>query len=251
MPKKTLAPAIGAGVVGLVLLVLAGRGIVGSGSVGTPGTTPTTQAAASQVAGTGSAASVGALAAAQLLTVKGRAPMTGYARGLFGDGWVDTDHNGCDTRNDILRRDLTRVIFRAGTHDCVVASGTLADPYTGTTINFVRGLTTSEAVQIDHVVALGDAWQKGAQQWTTATRVAFANDPLELLAVSGPANQQKGDADTATWLPPNKAFRCAYVARQVAVKRKYGLWVTAAEKQAMTRVLSACPTQALPTGASR
>ena len=110
----------------------------------------------------------------------------------------------------------------------------------------MRGVTTSEAVQIDHVVALGDAWQKGAQQWTSAERVAFANDPLELLAVSGPANQQKGDADTATWLPPNKAFRCAYVARQVAVKRKYRLWVTAAEEQAMIRVLSGCPAQPLP-----
>ncbi len=248
VPKKTLAPAIGVGVVGLVLLALAGRGIVEGGSAGATGMPGANPSAAS---GVGSATSGSALTTAERLTVKGRAPMTGYARSRFGDGWIDTDHNGCDTRNDILARDLTQLTHRPGTHDCIVTSGTLVDPYTGTTIHFVRGQTTSEAVQIDHVVALGDAWQKGAQQWTPDRRVAFANDPLELLAVSGPANQQKGDGDTATWLPPNTAFRCAYVARQVAVKQKYALWVTAAEKQAMIRVLSSCPGQPLPKGASR
>ena len=187
------------------------------------------------------AASGSALAAARQLPVKGRAPMTGYTRRMFGDGWVDTDHNGCDTRNDILARDLTGAAFRPGTHRCIVVSGTLVDPYTRTTIHFVRGLRTSTQVQIDHVVALGDAWQTGAQRWPTARRVAFANDPLNLLAVGGRVNQQKGDGDAATWLPPNKAFRCDYIARQVAVKRKYGLWVTAAEKAAMLRVLTACP----------
>jgi len=197
------------------------------------------------------AASGPALVVARQLTVKGRAPMTGYARSLFGDGWVDTDRNGCDTRNDILARDLTAVVYRAGTHDCVVVSGTLADPYTRTTIHFVRGVRTSNAVQIDHVVALGDAWQKGAQRWPAQERVAFANDPLNLLAVSGPVNQQKGDGDAATWLPPDKGFRCAYVARQVAVKHKYALAVTAAEKDAMIRVLSTCPAQALPAGDTR
>ena len=103
-------------------------------------------------------------------------------------------------------------------------------------------------MQIDHVVALSDSWQKGAQQWDAATREAFANDPLNLLAVDGPLNQQKGDGDTATWLPPNKAFRCAYVARQVGVKYTYGLWVTQAEQDAMVRVLSTCPTEPLPVG---
>ena len=138
-------------------------------------------------------------------------------------------------------------MLKDGTNGCVVASGTLQDPYSGETIPFVRGQGTSSAVQIDHVVALSDSWQKGAQQWDAATREAFANDPLNLLAVDGPLNQQKGDGDTATWLPPNKAFRCAYVARQVGVKHAYGLWVTQAEQDAMVRVLSTCPDEPLPT----
>ena len=187
-----------------------------------------------------------ALAAALDLTVKGRAPRTGYERDLFGEGWVDTDRNGCDTRNDILARDLTEVTYRPGPNDCVVLRGTLADPYSGRTIRFLRGNDTSNDVQIDHVVALADAWQKGAQGWSAATRVAFANDPLNLLAVSGPLNQQKGDGDAATWLPPNRTFRCPYVARQVAVKAAYGLWATPAERDAMVRILSACPNEPRP-----
>ena len=181
------------------------------------------------------------------LRVAGRAPKTGYDRLRFGQAWADTDRNGCDTRNDILRRDLTAVTLKAGTHGCLVLRGTLKDPYTARTISFVRGVSTSTAVQVDHVVALSDAWQKGAQQWSTTKRTAFANDPLNLLAVDGPTNARKGDGDAATWLPPRKAIRCAYVARQVAVKHRYGLWVTSAERDAVIRVLSTCPGQALPT----
>lgn len=175
------------------------------------------------------------------LAVKGRAPKTGYARTQFGNGWEKT--GGCDTRNTILYRDL----ISASVNDaCQVTRGTLHDPYTAKTIEFSRGASTSASVQIDHVVALGDAWQKGAQQLTLAERTQLANDPLELLAVDGPANQQKSDSDAASWLPPNKPFRCQYVARQIAVKMKYRLWVTAAEKDAMTRVLATCPGQELP-----
>jgi len=187
-----------------------------------------------------------ALATALLLQVKGRAPKTGYSRDQFGPAWQDTDGNGCDQRNDVLARDLTATTLKASS--CEVLTGTLADPYGGTTIAFVRGVETSSAVQIDHVVALSDAWQKGAQQWDAATRVKFANDLVNLLAVDGPLNVQKGDGDAATWLPPNKAYRCQYVARQVGVKYTYGLWVTAAEQNAMVSVLSTCPTQPLPTG---
>ncbi len=145
-----------------------------------------------------------ALAALATLEVKGRAPRTGYDRDQFGPAWADVDRNGCDTRNDVLARDLTDETFEPGTHDCVVLTGTLVDPYTATTVAFQRGNVTSTAVQIDHVVALSDAWQKGAQQLDTATRQRFANDPLNLLAVDGPTNQAKGDGDAATWLPPNK-----------------------------------------------
>lgn len=175
------------------------------------------------------------------LAVKGRAPKTGYARAQFGDGWASV--RGCDTRNIILRRDMTDA---AQNDKCQVVSGTLDDPYTGKIIEFTRGAGTSDDVQIDHVVALSDAWQTGAQQLTSDRREQLANDPLELLAVDGPANQQKSDGDAATWLPSNKPFRCQYVARQVAVKKKYALWVTSAEKAAIMRVLASCPGQALP-----
>jgi hypothetical protein len=180
------------------------------------------------------------------LAVKGRAPKTGYSRDEFGPSWSDVDHNGCDQRNDVLARDMTGTTFKPGTHDCVVLTGTLADPYTGTTIAFTRGAGTSEAVQIDHVVALSDAWQKGAQQLDADTRQRLGNDPLNLLAVDGPTNDRKGDGDAATWLPPNRAYRCAYVARQVAVKAKYGLWVTQAEHDAIAGVLAGCPGQPVP-----
>jgi len=188
-----------------------------------------------------------ALAALATLAVKGRAPKTGYDRALFGQAWADVDRNGCDTRNDILRRDLIADALKPGTKGCLVLSGSLHDPYTATTIAFVRGQSTSARVQIDHVVALSDAWQKGAQGWSTTRRTAYANDPLNLLAVDGLTNQRKGDGDAATWLPPSKAYRCSYSARQVAVKAKYGLWVTGAERAALAGILTSCPGQPLPT----
>ncbi|WP_240506439.1 HNH endonuclease family protein [Thermoactinospora rubra] len=174
------------------------------------------------------------------LPVKGRAPRTGFDRDEFGPAWADVDHNGCDTRNDILKRDLEEETFKKGTHDCVVLTGVLEDPYSGKTIHFRRGNETSMEVQIDHVVPLADAWQKGAQRWSEDKRKQFANDPLNLLAVDGPLNNQKSDSDAASWLPPRRAYRCEYVARQIEVKAKYELWVTAAEKAAMERVLAAC-----------
>ena len=174
------------------------------------------------------------------LAVKGRAPKTGYSRAQFGATWADVNKNGCDTRNDILKRDLTNIVYRSKTHDCVVESGTLLDPYSGTTINFVKGVTSSMEVQIDHVVALSNAWQTGAFKLTLQKRTEFANDPDNLLAVQGRLNSQKGDGDAATWLPPLKSIRCAYVTKQIIVKAKYSLWVTAPEKAAMLAVLSKC-----------
>ncbi|GGI01600.1 calcium-binding protein [Arthrobacter liuii] len=182
----------------------------------------------------------------ETLPVKGRAPKTGYERSLFGPTWADVDQNGCDTRNDILNRDLTDITYANGV-PCTVKTGVLADPYTNTVLNFVRGTATSSAVQIDHVVALSDAWQKGAQQLTTEQRTEFANDPLNLQATDGPTNQQKGDGDAATWLPPAKGFRCEYVARQVSVKARYNLWVTQAEHDAIAGILAGCPGQVAPT----
>lgn len=214
--------------------------------------TPVATPSAAAPAPSSSAGHGGTLATSVLATlaVKGRAPKTGYDReGKFGPAWEDVDGNACDTRNDVLKRDLVQVTYRDG--DCTVATGVLHDPYTGRTINFRRGPGTSSKVQIDHVVALSDAWQKGAQQWSQITRVDFANDPDNLLAVDGPTNDRKGDGDAATWLPPNKSFRCEYVARQIGVKAAYHLWVTRAEKEAMQRVLSACPGQTVVTGRVR
>lgn len=204
----------------------------------TPSTTPEPEqtTAAPTVESTPEAADGTALAMLTGLEEKGRAPKTGYDRASF--GWRDdTDRNGCDTRNDILRRDLHQITLQSGTDGCVVLRGTLASPFSGDTIAFDR---TDSTIDIDHLVALSDAWQTGAAGWDEHRKREFANDPLNLLAVESSLNRQKGDGDAATWLPPKKDYRCEYVARQISVKDKYGLWVKPAEADAMERVLGDC-----------
>lgn len=238
----------------LVLATTAACGLAGSASA-SPVPTPTV--AGGSTAGSaadpgpgpaGGSAYSGKSVTAVLagLPVKGRAPKTGYARSQFGSGWADQDGDGCSTREEILQRDLTKRTTRKSGRCAVVVTGVLADPYTGRSIAFRRGNETSTAVQIDHVVPLLDAWQKGAQKFTPAKRLQLANDPLNLLAVDGPTNESKGAGDAATWLPPSAGYRCAYVARQVEVKATYGLWVTAAEKAAIGRVLATCPARTTP-----
>ena len=202
--------------------------------------------ATSQAATFVAAAEVTASSALSTLAVKGRAPKTGYDRDLLFGDWADPDGNGCDARNDVLARDLTNKVFGTGRDKCLVLSGTLLDPYSGKKIDFTRGQGTSTLVPIDHVVAVSDAWQKGAFKWDATTRVQFYNDPLNLKATQRSLNSQKKDGDAATWLPPLKSYRCAYVAQQIAVKAKYAIWVTKAEKEAMARILTACPKQLLP-----
>lgn len=180
-----------------------------------------------------------AIDALEGLPKKGRAPKTGYSRSEFGNGWSSI--KGCTTRNIILNRDLDNVVLN---EKCQVVSGTLNDPYSGKVIEFSKD--KSADVQIDHVIALSDAWQKGAQNLTKDERIRLANDPLELLAVAGADNQQKSDADAATWLPKNKSYRCPYVARQISIKIKYSLWVTTAEYDSMKNVLKGCKDQRLP-----
>lgn len=199
---------------------------------------------------TAAAPSLSALATVALLEVGDRDLSASFSVEAFGERFADTDKNGCDTRNDALARSMSGVSFKPGTADCVVLTGVLADPYSGTDIAFERGPLSSGKVQVDHVVALTDAWQKGARTWDPARRLAFANDPLNLLVVDGSLNQTKGDGDASSWLPPNEAFRCAYVARQVAVKYTYGLRVTSTEKNAMVAVLSGCPSEQLPAGST-
>jgi len=224
--KKTLLASV-------TVALLALTTLAGCSSVGTVAGNATAPSSS-----TAPASASDALETLATLPIKGRAPKTGYDRvGKFGEAWADVDHNGCDTRDDILTRDLTNVTKR-GT--CEVLTGTLNDPYTGKSIAFVRGVHTSMAIQIDHRVPLSNAWQTGAQQLTQDQSVALANDPLNLIAVDGPTNGQKSDGDAATWLPPVKSYRCAYVTAQIQVKAKYGLWVTQAEHDAMVRWIATC-----------
>ena len=191
---------------------------------------------------TAPAATNDALTALNQLEVKGRAAKTGYSRAQF-PHWSDPDRNGCNARNDTLKRDLTNITYKVGTRDCKVVGGQLLDPFSGKSITFS---STKSNIDIDHLVALSNAWQTGAAYFDKAKRTQIANDPLNLLAVDAKLNRQKGDGDAATWLPPAKSFRCEYVAAQIAVKVKYSLWLTAPEKSAMSKVLESCPDQLLP-----
>lgn len=223
-------------------LLVAASGVVLSwlaGLIDLPGLASPAPWAQSQIGSVPEARLATAKSALVGIPVKGRAPKTGYAREQFGQAWADADRNGCDTRNDILGRDLRDPVFKAGTGNCLVLSGTLDDPYTGKAIAFERGERSGD-VQIDHVVPLSDAWQKGAQQWAPQKRLEFANDPANLRAADGPANQEKGDGDLATWLPPNRGFRCEYAVTVVEVKAAYGLWMTQAEHDKAGELLGAC-----------
>lgn len=172
------------------------------------------------------------------LEVKGRAPKTGYKREEFYNGWPTVE--GCNLRQRIIKREFGDSAVLDG---CNVISGEYDEPYTGEHKVFTSRDEISHGIQIDHVVALSDAWQKGAQYMEYEVRHNMATDPLNLLAVDSSANGKKSDGDAATWLPSNKKFRCQYVARQVSVKYKYSLWVTQAEKDAILRILENCPNE--------
>lgn len=193
-----------------------------------------------------------ALAAAKLLVAKGRAPKTGYSRSEFGTSWKDVDGNGCSTRNDVLARDFSN---ETTTDGCKVSSGDFRDPYSGESfhVSCRVGPGCVSSFDVDHAVPLSDAWQKGAQYWAKSKREAIANDPLNLVVTTAHLNRQKGDSDAATWLPPLRTYWCKYVARQVAVKKKYGVWVTPAEKSKIIAILSkpSCANTKLPTAQTR
>jgi hypothetical protein len=188
------------------------------------------------------AASDDAITVLSTIEIKGRAPKTGFSRAQF-PHWADLDRNGCDSRNEILKRDLTQIVFKVGTRDCKVIAGVLLDPFSGKQIVFSTG---KSIIDIDHVVALSNAWQSGAVYFDKVKRTQIANDPLNLIATDAKLNRQKGDGDAATWLPLNKPYRCEYVARQIAVKAKYSLWVTPPEQVAMLAILNNCPGQKIP-----
>lgn len=237
------------GAVAAIIVLLGGRGPAAS-------VPPEPSSAASSPSSTSAASGTSPiLSQLDALPVKGRAPMTGYDRDLYGQRWSDAPagvsggRNGCDQRNDVLRRDLDDLAIKPGTRGCVALTGTLTDPYSGDHLEFVRGPSTSEEVPVDHVVSLGNAWQTGAQMLTPQQREALANDPLNLQATRRDLNGQKSDADAATWLPPAAGYRCTYVARQIAVKARYNLWVTPPEHAALARVLSSCADAQLDTSA--
>ncbi len=170
-----------------------------------------------------------------------------YRRDAFGDSWTDDNpapggHNGCDTRNDILDRDLVEKSY-VSIKRCpdAVATGLLHDPYTNADVAFTRGEQTGAAVQIDHIVPLALAWDLGARNWTDDMRLRFANDPANLLAVAGGANQDKGDGEPAVWMPPNTAFRCQYAMQFIAVVRGYALPVDAPSAVALREATNTCP----------
>lgn len=158
--------------------------------------------------------------------------------GSFGEGWTDPDGNGCDARNDALHSAMDNV--RVNRDRCRVESGELADPYSGQRVTFRKGPDTSDRVQIDHVVALYNAWRTGAQDLSARERIALSNDPLNLQPTLDWVNDAKASSDASQWLPPNEAYRCTYVERQIAVKSKYHLWVTEGEHRAMLDVLATC-----------
>ncbi len=224
----------------VALAVCLGLGFVAAGCGAADNVGAQANAGAGGGAGGRGQATVARTAITTLQSIPVRAATTSpqYRRDEFGTAWQDVDGNGCDTRNDILHRDLTLVNVNKN-DSCIVLTGELKDPYTNRVLRFNRARAAS-AIQIDHVVALSDAWRTGAASWSPEKRVEFANDPENLLAVDGPTNQAKGDDDASEWLPPNQSFQCPYVARQIGVKARYGLWVETAERDAMRRVLAKC-----------
>jgi len=186
-----------------------------------------------------------AAAALAQLPVAPKTGLAGYDRDcdhgagcVFGPAWADVDGNGCDQRNDVLHRDLTKIEVREGTHECVVVAGLLHDPYSGATVRFDKA--SAAEVPIDHVVPLAAAWVQGASRWTTARRTAFANDPANLMATTREQNSAKGDSTAEEWVPPDPAYGCSYATVVVTVKQEYGLSVTAAESGALRSLLATC-----------
>lgn len=233
------AVVLAAIIVLVVLLNITPRTTNGDTSVPVISPTPTSAAMLSVTPSPAATVATSALSALNKLTVS-NAFVAHYVRANFGKGWKDPDRNGCDARNDVLARDLTAVTFKPGTHDCVVLTGTLADPYTGQTLAFVRGHITSMTVQIDHIVPLGWAWQHGAATWTADQRLVFANDPSNLLAVSGPANESKSDKGPGEWMPANTAYRCTYIQKFEASLVKYKFSIAQDDLATIRGYLATC-----------
>lgn len=163
-----------------------------------------------------------------------------YNRAYFGKPWEDVDKNKCDTRNDILKRDLTQITYKYSNNNCIVKTGILKDPYSNETINFTQGYNTSLEVQIDHVIPLAQSWREGAYKWSDEKRVEFANDPDNLLAVKGSLNSSKSDKEITSWQPPYKNYLCTYVEKQIKIKIKYNLETDKKEFATFKNIIKTC-----------
>lgn len=238
----------GAIALGILLVLAANSGLGGCGALASPAPTHTTKPPLSDPIGgialTPPLTTAEANAELTKLRVAGRGPLTGYNRDEFGPAWSDdvavpSGHNGCDTRNDMLRSRLRHVSLKPGTHNCVVQTGVLTDPYTGHTITFNRSKNAT-AIQIDHIVPLAEAWRSGASAWTSDRRRDLANDPTELTPVDGKANEAKGDSGPDSWRPANRGAWCWYATAYISVKSRYHLSVQASEKSALLAMLKYC-----------
>ena len=237
---RTIGTATGAGIAALaVLLLIPTLTAGGNTEPAQPAAPAVTTPAIAPAPSTPSPSTPAAALLAEIPTA-GPAPAAEYDRDLFGQRWADVDRNGCDTRNDTLARDLVDVTFKPGTHDCVVLTGTLLDPYTGETVTFTRVSEGYQPVQIDHRIPLAVAWSTGAANWTDEKRRQFANDPANLQATT--ANQTKGDSAPAEWLPAGAAAACEYSTRYIEVAYAYELAIADADRTALASALSCCAT---------
>ncbi|WP_326593835.1 HNH endonuclease family protein [Streptomyces sp. NBC_01294] len=165
------------------------------------------------------------------VTPKAEGSTSGYNRDLF-PHW-STVSGSCNTRETVLKRDGVNVGQDSA---CAAVSGSWYSEYDGAT------WTAASDLDIDHVVALAEAWRSGASSWTTTKRQQFANDLTrpQLIAVTDNVNQAKGDLDPGKWLPPRTAYRCAYARMWVHVKQHWGLSMDSGEKTALVNILNGC-----------
>jgi hypothetical protein len=245
IPKpKLIFGIVAAGIVNLLIFTSVVVGVTNSDPAGdpTPGGAPprlsTTTPTPTPTTSVSGAPKGTVLYALHRLKVRDAAStVDGYERDKFGQKWADIDRNGCDQRNDVLRRDMVNLHTVPGTRGCFLAKGTLSlldDSYAATRVKYKRG---NDKVEIDHVVSLADAWGSGAHDWDVDQREEFANDFMNLEVIDSGTDTVKSDLAANDWLPDDDDDQCALVVRQISIKKRYKLSVTPAELQAMDSVL--------------
>jgi len=167
------------------------------------------------------------------LAVAAEGSDSGYDRALFQpQAWADLDGDGCDTRAEVLIRDSRSLAeVQPG---CSVARGDWLSIYDG------YSTPDPGELDIDHVVALAEAWRSGADGWPNERRLAFAQDEDNLIAVTAATNRSKSDRDPAVWQPPNRDSWCAFAQRWTSAKVRWGLTADPAEVNAVRVMLGTC-----------